>query len=390
VAETKAPAYFMYFPGNYRWSAAFINMIGCIAYGGAEIGELHKIGRMLKDKGPDDDAAWFDACVKVAEGVHAYARKWDQQGHRFSAAHAYLRACNYYQMAERFRTPKDKTGLDVYRTGVECFHRHVALTDLKIEIVEVPYEGKSLPGYFVHAQNATSKRTPCVVFFDGLDVTKEIQFVRGVSDLVKRGISCLVMDGPGNGEAIRFRGFVLRHDYDVAGSACIDFLEKRADVDSKKIGVVAISLGGYYAPRCAAMEPRFAACIAWGAQWDYYATWKKRIDASFKTSLSVPGHHIMWILGVDSLDAALKALEPFKLDGVMQKMRCPFLLVHGADDEQIPLADAQKQFDACGSKDKTFRVFTAEEGGAQHCQRDYLTLVVAEMWNWFEEKLVRA
>ncbi len=390
MAENRDPAYFMYFPGNYRWSAAFINMIGCIAYGGAEIGELHKIGRMLKDKGPEDDAAWFDACVKVADGVRAYAEKWDQQGHRFSAAHAYLRACNYYQMAERFRTPKDKTGLDVYRTGVECFHRHVALTDLKIEIVEVPYEGKSLPGYFAHAQNAKSKRTPCVVFFDGLDVTKEIQFVRGVSDLVKRGISCLVMDGPGTGEAIRFRGFVLRHDYEAAGSACIDFLEKRADVDPKKIGVVAISLGGYYAPRCAAMEPRFAACIAWGAQWDYYATWKKRIDASFKTSLSVPGHHIMWILGVDSLDAALRALESYRLDGVMQKMRCPFLLVHGADDEQIPLADAQKQFDACGSKDKTLRVFTAEEGGAQHCQRDYLTLVVAEMWNWFEEKLLRA
>lgn len=390
MADRKESSYFMYFPGNYRWSAAFINMIGCIAYGGAEIGELHKIGRMLKDKGPEDDAAWFDACVNVADGVRGYAEKWDRQGHRFSAAHAYLRACNYYQMAERFRTPKDKTGLDAYRRGVECFHRHVALTDLKIEIVEVPYEGKSLPGYFVHAQNPKAKRAPCVVFFDGLDVTKEIQFVRGVSDLVKRGISCLVMDGPGTGEAIRFRGFVLRHDYEAAGSACIDFLEKRADVDPKKIGVVAISLGGYYAPRCAAMEPRFAACIAWGAQWDYYATWKKRIDASFKTSLSVPGHHIMWILGVDSLDAALKALEPFKLDGVMQKMRCPFLLVHGADDEQIPLADAQKQFDACGSKDKTLRVFTAEEGGAQHCQRDYLTLVVAEMWNWFEEKLLRS
>jgi dienelactone hydrolase len=389
VAEKKEPAYFMYFPGNYRWSAAFVNMIGGIAYGGAEMGELHKIGRMLKDKGPEDDAAWFDACIKVADGVRAYAEKWDKQGHRVAAAHAYLRACNYYQMGERFRTPKDKTGLDAYRKGVECFHRHVAVTDLKIEIVEVPYEGKSLPGYFVHAQNPKSKRVPCVVFFDGLDVTKEIQFVRGVSDLAKRGISCLVMDGPGTGEAIRFRGFVLRHDYEAAGSACVDFLEKRADVAPERIGVVAISLGGYYAPRCAAMEPRFAACIAWGAQWDYHATWKKRIDASFKTSLSVPGHHIMWILGVDSLDAALRALESYRLDGVMQKMRCPFLLVHGADDEQIPLADAQKQFDACGSKDKTFRVYTAEEGGAQHCQRDYLTLVVAEMWNWFEEKLVR-
>jgi Esterase FrsA-like len=389
MAEKKEPAYFMYFPGNYRWSAAFVNMIGSIAYGGAEMGELHKIGRLLKGKAPDDDDAWFDACVKVADGVRTYAEKWDKSGHRYAAAHAYLRACNYYQMAERFRTPKDQTALAAFRKGVECFHRHATLTDVKIEIVDVPYQGKSLPGYFVHAQNAKSQRTPCVVFFDGLDVTKEIQFVRGVPDLIKRGISCLVMDGPGTGEAIRFGGHYLRHDYEVAGSACIDFLEQRSDVDPKKIGIVAISLGGYYAPRCAAMEPRYAACIAWGAQWDYHDTWKKRIDASFKTSLSVPGHHIEWIMGAKSPDEALKKLEPFKLDGVMQKMRCPFLLVHGADDEQIPLADAQKQFDACGSGDKTFRVFTAEEGGAQHCQRDYLTLVVAEMWNWFEEKLLR-
>jgi dienelactone hydrolase len=389
MAEKKDPAYFMYFPGNYRWSAAFINMIGSIAYGGAEIGELHKIGSALKGKAPDDDQAWFDACVKVADGVRAYAEKWDKAGHRHSAAHAYLRACNYYQMAERFRTPKDKIGLAAYRKGVDCFQRHTKLTDLEIDIVEVPYEKGSLPGYFVHAQNAKGKRAPCVVFFDGLDVTKEIQFVRGVPDLVKRGISCLVMDAPGTGEAIRFRNYYLRHDYEVAGSACIDWLEKRKDVNPKKIGVVAISLGGYYAPRCAAMEPRFAACIAWGAQWDYHATWKKRVDAAYKTSLSVPGHHIEWIMGAKSVDEALRKLEPFKLDGVMQKMRCPFLLVHGADDEQIPLADARKQFDACGSRDKTFRVYTAEEGGAQHCQRDYLTLVVAEMWNWFEEKLLR-
>src|SRR5688572_9903534 len=234
MADKKDPAYFMYFPGNYRWSAAFVNMIGSIAYGGAEMGELHKIGRLLKDKAPEDDQAWFDACLKVAEGVRAYAEKWDKGGYRPSAAHAYLRACNYYQMAERFRTPKDEKALAIFKTGVRCFHRFAKLTDVNIELVEVPFEGGSLPGYFVRAQNAKSRRTPCVVFFDGLDVTKEIQYMRGVPDLIKRGISVLVMDGPGTGEAIRFRGHYLRHDYEVAGSACMDYLEKREDVDAKK------------------------------------------------------------------------------------------------------------------------------------------------------------
>lgn len=389
MAEKKDPPYFMYFPGNYRWSAAFINMLSAGPYGGSEIGELHKIGTKLKGKSADDDEAWFHAVTEVADGVKAYADQFASKNYRFSAAHAYQRAANYYHMAERFRTPKDDLALEIYQRGIDCFREFIKHTDYLIEIVEVPYADGSLPGYFVHAQNSTKDKNPCVVYFDGLDVTKEIQFMRGVPDLVKRGFSVLIMDGPGTGEAIRFRGKYLRYDYEVAGSACIDYLETRSDVNVDKIGIVAISLGGYYAPRCAAKDSRYKACIAWGAQWDYYQTWKGRIEAQFKTSLSVPGHHINWILGVDTLEQALETLKPFTLDGVMQEMTCPFLLVHGAEDEQIPLADAQKQFDACGSKDKTFRVYTAEEGGSQHCQRDYLTLVVADMWNWFEEKLIR-
>jgi dipeptidyl aminopeptidase/acylaminoacyl peptidase len=389
MSEKKDPPYFMYFPGNYRWSAAFINMLSAAPYGGSEIGELHKIGTKLKGKSADDDEAWFTAVTEVADGVRAYADQFASKNYSVSAAHAYQRAANYYHMAERFRTPKDERALDIFQRGIDCFREFIKHTDYRIEIVEVPYEDGSLPGYFVHAEHSTSEKNPCIVYFDGLDVTKEIQFMRGVPDLVKRGFSVLIMDGPGTGEAIRFRQKYLRYDYEVAGSACIDYLETRADVNADKIGIVAISLGGYYAPRCAAKDTRYKACIAWGAQWDYYQTWKGRIDAQFKTSLSVPGHHINWILGVETLEQSLEVLKPFTLDGVMQEMTCPFLLVHGAEDEQIPLSDAQKQFDACGSKDKTFRVYTAEEGGSQHCQRDYLTLVVADMWNWFEEKLIR-
>ncbi len=385
----KTPKYFMYYPDNYRWSAAYVNMLGRGHYGGSDISELHKIGRLLEGH-VGDDAAWYDAFVKVADEVSGHADAFRASNHPVSAAPFYLRASHYYQMGERFRTPKDEKALATYQRSIDCFHSFVDQTDLDIEIVEVPFEGGSMPGYFVHAQNAKPGPTPCVVFFDGLDVTKEILFVMGTPELIKRGISVLLMDGPGTGEAIRFRNMVLRHDYDRAGSACIDYLETRPDVDAKKIGVVAVSLGGYYAPRCASLEPRFAACIAWGAIWDYQAVWKRRIAAQFNASMSVPGHHIMWILGADSLDDALQRLEKFKLDGVVQQMRCPFLLCHGEDDEQIPLKDAQALFDACGSPDKTFRVFTSDEGGAQHCQRDYLPLGCAIMWNWFEDKLVRS
>jgi fermentation-respiration switch protein FrsA (DUF1100 family) len=153
---------------------------------------------------------------------------------------------------------------------------------------------------------------------------------------------------------------------------------------------MALSLGGYYAPRAASLEPRYACCVAWGAQWDYHAIWAKRLDelASGKVlSLSVPPEHLQWVLGVDSNAAALKKLEGFRLDGIVQKMTCPFLLLHGAGDEQIPLSLAEKCFAAVGSKQKTLKVFTREEGGFHHCQVDNVTIGTNFMWDWAADVL---
>jgi dienelactone hydrolase len=383
----KSANWFTYFPEDYRWSSAVSGILGSAPWGGSDIGEVDRVCRPLR-QALGNDEAWFEAWRAEGELQQTRAREADERGRRITAAAAYLRAGNYFQMAERFRTPKDKRALDAYRAGVECFHRFARLTERpRIEIVEIPYQGGSLPGYFVHAENTALSRPPCVVFFDGLDITKELQYLRGVPDLVRRGIACLLVDGPGTGEAIRFRGHYLRHDYEVAGSAALDYLVTRPDVDPSRVGVMAVSLGGYYAPRCASMEPRFKACIAWGAIWDYHATWKRRIESGFRASMSVPGHHITWILGVTSLEDALRTLEGFRLDGVVQRMRCPFLLTHGADDEQIPMSDAQKLFDAVGSPDKTLRVFTTAEGGAQHCQRDYMTHGTSVMYDWLAERL---
>ena len=98
-------------------------------------------------------------------------------------------------------------------------------------------------------------------------------------------------------------------------------------------------------------------------------------------SLSVPPEHLMWVLGVSDRAAALKKLEDFRLDGIVQRMTCPFLLVHGEGDEQIPLALAEKCFTAVGSKHKTFKVFKRDEGGFHHCQVDNVTLGVQYMWD---------
>jgi len=182
----------------------------------------------------------------------------------------------------------------------------------------------------------------------------------------------------------------LRPDTERYATPVWEFLASRPEIDARRIGIMAISLGGYYAPRAAAFEPRFACCLAWGAQWDYQKIWRDRFDclANDETpSLSVAAQHICWVLNATSQEDALRRLEPFKLDGVVQKISCPFLLIHGEGDEQIPLSEAQKCFDAVGSKHKSMKVFTREEGGYHHCQIDNQSICSAYMWDWLEEVL---
>jgi dienelactone hydrolase len=361
-------------------------------WGGAEIDEVNRVGRALRDKVGDDDA-WFEEWTRMGDKVEAMGRKAEASGHAFTAAACFLRATRYNQVGERFLQPKSERGNEVYAKSVRIFREAMeVIRHPRVESVEIPYRGKSLPALLVHPDRevAGAGPAPAMVFFDGFDVTKELQYGMGVADLAARGVGCLIVDGPGNGESVRFRGLPLIAETEDYATPAYEYLAGRREFDARRIGVMAISLGGYYAPRAASLEPRFAACVAWGAQWDYHAVWKKRLEdlANGKVlSLSVPPDHLEWIFGVDSPDAALKKLEGFKLDGIVQKMRCPFLLMHGEGDQQIPLEIAQKCFDAVGSKNKTLKVFTREEGGFHHCQVDNTTIGVHYMWDWIVDTL---
>jgi dienelactone hydrolase len=382
---------FLYFPTNYRWSMGLLLCLSGAPWGGAEIDEVNRVGRALRDKVGDDNA-WFEEWARMGDKVEARGRDEQKKGHPLTAAACLMRAAHYYQTGERF-LQRGSRAPAIYRKAVRSFADATAMVKRpRIESVEVPYGDTSLPALFVHAapEVAGSKPAPAIVFFDGFDITKEIQYFKGVPDLVARGIACLIVDGPGNGESVRFRNLPLIAETEKYGTAAYEYLASRNEVDSKRIGVMAISLGGYYAPRAAALEPRFAACVAWGAQWDYYNVWKRRfelLDSGKVPSLSVPPEHLMWVFGVDTREAAMKKLEGFRLDGIVQKMKCPFLLLHGAGDEQIPLSLAEQCFAAVGSKQKTLKVFSREEGGFHHCQVDDVTIGVHFMWDWLADVL---
>lgn len=383
---------FRYFAEDYRWSHGLLIALNAAPWGGAEIGEVHRVGRELREC-LGDDGAWFRAWRSQARKAEDAGRARLESGHVHSGASYLFRAANYYHVGERFVQPKDEESNAAYRRGVACFaDAAAAMAYPRVERVEIPYEGTSLPALFVHADRARSRPGPgpAMVFFDGLDITKELQYFKGVPDLARRGIACLIVDGPGNGESIRFRGLPLHHETERYATPAYEWLASRAEIDGQRIGVMGISLGGYYAPRAAAFETRFACCLAWGAQWDYHATWAgrfARIDSGAVPSLSVPWRHLLWILGAGSREEALGKLTGFRLAGVVEQMRCPFLLVHGEGDEQVPLADARRCFDAAGSPQKLLRVFGRQEGGHHHCQIDNISICIADMWDWLCDTL---
>jgi dienelactone hydrolase len=383
---------FLYFPDNYRWSMGLLICLSGAPWVGVEIDEVHRVGRALEGR-VGDDHAWFEEWTRMGDKIEARGREAERKGHRHTAASCFRRASRYYQTGERFIHPRSQPSMEVYAKSVQLFKdAATVIRQPRIEPVEVPYDGASLPALLVHPDPAAAggKPAPAMVFFDGFDVTKELQYGYGVPDLAARGVGCLIVDGPGNGESVRFRNLPLIAETERYATAAYEYLASRREFDAKRIGVMALSLGGYYAPRAAALEPRFACCVAWGAQWDYHAIWAKRLEqlASGQVlSLSVPPEHLQWVLGVSSNAAALKKLEGFRLDGIVQKMTCPFLLLHGAGDEQIPLSLAEKCFAAVGSKRKTLRVFEREEGGFHHCQVDNVTVGVHAMWDWIEDVL---
>src|SRR5512140_1499380 len=76
---------FTYFPENYRWSHGLLIGLNMAPWGGAEIGEVNRIGLRLKRSVGDDDA-WFREWAREARTVEDRGRERIAQGFGKSGA----------------------------------------------------------------------------------------------------------------------------------------------------------------------------------------------------------------------------------------------------------------------------------------------------------------
>jgi dienelactone hydrolase len=383
-AESKFAGWAVHFPGNLRWSNAMQIVKGMAPYAAVAMEEVDRVGDRLKarEQESDPDIAWKEEWSAMADRVAKVADTAAAEGRQVTAGNHFMRAANYYYSAERFIPPGDEK-MAMYRKALRCWHAALARLYPQIERVEVPYEGQSLPAYFLAAPGPGRKRT--VVLFDGMDNAKEMSVIFAGLDFAKRGINTLAIDGPGQSETLRLRKIYSRPDYEVAGRAAYDYVVARAEVDPKRVSVMGYSFGGYHAPRIAGMDKRYSGCIALGAMYWDMQNWlthhssKLAADAR-KSSTSI--FQFRWVVGAPDDATALETAKKFSLEGIAQQIECPVLITHGSDDRIVPLDEAKKLYAKVGAKNKTLRIFTAEEGGAEHCQVDNRQLGIDYIGDW--------
>ena len=276
--------------------------------------------------------------------------------------------------------------MTVFRNGLDAFANATTLGRLNRERVEIAYEGGVIPGWFTQATHGDGRR-PTMVFVNGLDSSKEmLVWTRLGEELARRGVSTLHIDQPGTGEALRAHGLTAVYDTERWASKVVDYLKTREDVDAARIGIVGLSLGGYYAPRAVAFEPRFALGTVWGANHDWGEVQIKRLNREGENPVPHYWEHVRWVWGAKDMDEFMALAPKVTLEGILHNIKVPFLVAHGENDRQISLSYAQRTFDQLtNSPKRELKIFDKRTGGVEHVSLDNMSYGRSFIADWIAE-----
>jgi pimeloyl-ACP methyl ester carboxylesterase len=316
----------------------------------------------------DTWAQWLPEWNRTADEQATFAREADEAGHALTAGQAWRRA----SVNRHFGKFVWMLDLDLARAAtlrsVEETRTALARLDPTAQRLEIPIPGGTA---YANLRRPTGvDRTPYVVIIPGLDSTKE-EFFYFEQSFLDRGLATVALDGPGQGET--GLAVPIRPDYDTAVSPLLDLLAARTDLDHDRAGIAGVSLGGYYAPRAAAFEPRFVAVagisgpFCFGDMWDDLPPMTR---ATFVVKSGArddaEGHRI-----ASTLDLA----------GVCERIKVPALYVTGALDRLIPWKQTERQ--ATETPDGTFVCFPDGNHGVSNLPSKARPLIA----DWMADQL---
>ena len=298
-------------------------------------------------------SAW---CTRAA--VHeALGREALAEGYKLSAAEHLSRAATYYHFGKFLGVHNVPEMRAAHMKAVACKQLALPLMRPPAVRVEIPYQGSHLAGFLRLPAGAV--KPPVLIMVPGLDSAKEeLEAYEG--PFLARGMATLMVDGPGQGEAEY--DFPIRGDYEVPVKAMVDWVLTRSEVDSTRIGLWGVSLGGYYAPRAVAFEKRIKACIGLAGPYDFSDTWDKLPELT-REAFRVRSH-----LATQAEAREYSRTLTLK-NGVAQQITCPLFLVTGKLDRLIPWQDTQRMADEAQGPSE---VLIVEDGNHIANNRPYL------------------
>ena len=389
------------------FSLQLLRVIGETYYKAADVGECLSTAYRIKE---GDFESWHEEWLKTAKRIRKYADDSLAAGHKVSAREAFLRASNYYRVAEfLLMDPEDPRIQATWGVSKECFSKAARLFLPPFEPVEIPYERTTLPGYFyrVNENNDSSRAiSPTLIVHGGFDSTLEELYTSAAAPALERGYNCLTFEGPGQGGVIRKQKIPFRYDWEKVVIPVVDYAFSRPEeIDPKRIALMGISMGGYLAARAVAFEHRIAACVLNDGVFDGYEAFASGFPKSLLTAIdngnsefvntflnnlseSNPNirfniEHGMWTNGVNTPFELVQGSKNYSIKNVAQNIKCPTLVLEAEQDDSFP-GQPKKVFEALTCPKKHI-LFTAEEGAEEHCQCGAAALSNQRIFDWLDE-----
>jgi dienelactone hydrolase len=276
---------------------------------------------------------WDDWCRKWSEcgAMHEQmGKEAEARDHYASATYHYFHAAISYHFGKYLFMHRPHELRIAHECAVENYRRALPYFDFPGERVAIPYERNGTM-YGILRKPWHTPKSPVVILVPGLDSVKEELHLYG-DDFLKRGMAVLAIDGPGQGEM----GFEvpLRHDYETPIGYAIDYLESRADVDVRRVGVMGVSLGGQFAVRAAAFEHRIKAVIENGGSYSQTENFSERPKLSREA--------FIYRLKASNEEDAISKLKQFDLQGIVEQITCPLLVIQGGQDKVVPVEQGKR------------------------------------------------
>ena len=272
---------------------------------------------------------WGPAWLKMGDAHRELGDEADRAGRKVTAAEAWQRAAWCYHLG-KFLWFEDRAVHDRLRElSISTYRKALPHLDPPAERIEVPFEGAHIPGNLRRPRGAT--RAPLVLLVPGLDSSKE-ELYTIENDFLRRGMATLAVDGPGQSE--NSPRFPIRPDWGPVVGQLLDGLRTRSDIDLNRVGLMGISMGGIYGPRAAAVEKRLRAVIALAGPYDLSECWEALNPLT-------RGGYTFYTKSRDEKEAFEKT-KALTLRGVLDKVTCPLLVIHGARDRLFPPEQAER------------------------------------------------